>query len=239
MRLSAWVLPHRLFTSLTGEDPLCLTGERPTISVDTLSESHSFRLGGLCTLTAYTVVIEAEDGRATLRRLHRHDGPGRTLRGGHQCLQRLRRHRSHRRMPRQLFRRERQQPQRSPAVFTNAFEVEYCRVDWDICVDQSLPERERVGTPGFSSGLPRTAVWADEVAVTIYFEADEASFAGSDGSPLPGWGHSLWRASITATFSIEDFERGVTIPVSASEVTGAIGGRPVDFNVIIRGSVTD
>ena len=38
----------------------------------------------------------------------------------------------------------------------------------------------RVGTPGFGFfGLPRTA--ADEVAVTIYFEADEASFAGSDG----------------------------------------------------------
>ncbi len=238
VRLSAWVLPHRLFTSLTGEDPLCLTGERPTISVDTLSESHSFRLGGLCTLTAYTVVIEAEDEAGNRGVFTDMTVPAALFVAGTNVFSDFDAT-GHTDGYHVNYFVENSAASTLSAVFTNAFEVSVQGVDWDMRRSNRCLSENRVGTPGFELGLPRTAVWADEVAVTIYFEADEASFAGSDGCASLGWGHSLWRASITATFSIEDFERGVTIPVSASEVTGAIGGRPVDFNVIIRGSVTD
>jgi hypothetical protein len=122
-------------------------------------------------------------------------------------------------------------------VFTTAFEVVVGSDRWDLRESSGCFSENLAGTGGFHS-YGSTAVWGDDVTVTVYLSVDDAYLDGPAGCVSYGPGYSTWRASVTATFTIEEFERGVRIPVVAADVNELSPDPPIQFEIVIGGAVT-
>jgi hypothetical protein len=230
--------PVRLNASLLGgldlgatslSDP-CLTGPAPSHASAGLSRTHSFRLDGLCLRSRYSVLLEVEAADGTTASFADMTIPpfvpdGRYFSGigwtdGYHVEYTVRA----------------TIPGIGETIHVVTFGAAIDGVDFDFrgtrrCAAENRPPEGQVRRA--------TDVWGDEVTVTVVFFADDADNAiSSECVPYESlYGRDRWSASVTTTFTIEDFMAGeVSIPFRAAPVGS---GRSLDENaIVISGVVT-
>jgi len=212
------------------ESEPCLTGPRPSFDSDVFypggfEQVHSFTLDGLCLRTRYWVWLQVWDeaGNSAIfadTAIHLVLPPGTRYFNGIGMTDG--RHVEYTVRPNQ------QPIYDSDSVIQ--FDVSIDGVAFDLrrpsgCFELEVPV------------IPGADVWANEVTVTVRFTAVNRA-AGEEGcgpSEAPRWQK---HASISATFTIEEFTAGeVTISFSAADVLGD-RGFPVNGEVLISGEVT-
>jgi hypothetical protein len=226
--------PVQLSASLLG-DP-CLTGPEPSFTSDGLSVRHIFRLDGLCLLTRYSVVLEVEDraGNTTSFAdiapglpLH----PGATYFAGTEWTDGY-----HVEYTVQAI--SSGTPGGAGLAHVSSFRATIDGLDLNLggrrgCLEENF-ESERLIRRG-------TDVWGEEISLTASFGAEQGFRELRDGLvscyPYADHRYRHWRASVTSTFTIAEFESGsITIEFPAPEISGIRG--PISLSLIIRGEVT-
>ncbi len=224
--------PVRLRASLLG-DP-CLIGPEPSFESAGLRETHSFRLDGLCLRTLYSVALEVEDefgNTATFADVtyppivpgaRYFDGTGWS--DGYRVEYSV----STSGVTSGDF--------SPPGVHLARYEVTIDGEDFDLASGIGI-----YCFAGDSSVTPATGTdtWSDEVSVTINFAVEQRAEVPGPQCP-PHADHRLrhWYASVTADFTIADFESGeITIPFEARDP--AFPDSTVNATLTITGRVTE
>lgn len=209
--------PVTLHAVLDGDPAFrCLTGEEPAYDSTTMSATHTFSLGGLCTLSPYSVRLEATDAAGTTTVFTSAVEPGTWIWDGFAYT-------------------DGWQVDYNVAVLTalagdneaSRFTVEVAGVRSDLV----NPTRCLTATT-----TPfRDGVWGDTVFVEIYVRVNWADFEdGRCVNPRRGY---EWRGSVTATFTIDEFRSGrilVDVPLESDDTSDLGDGA---LTVVIQGTV--
>ncbi|HSM01814.1 MAG TPA: hypothetical protein VK960_05130 [Acidimicrobiia bacterium] len=197
----------------------CFTGPVPEYASTTMTARHSFRLGGLCTLTSYLVGLEATDAAGTTTRFTRFPPPGSDA-----------------------------YPWFATA-FTDGYHVSYqvtyqtslvsdFETGWfnaDVAGRHHSLRSESRCLVTFSPMPFREGLWGDTVEVEVHIRIGDGIRA--DGVCDTPWGFRWWEGSVVTSFTIDEFMAGpIRVPLRLEPLDGG-SDLSSAVTLVIQGSV--